>query len=265
MKGKRIYRAFIKILSLLLSFGMGVASLFAGSDFKSKIEKYKNDPLELSENFTITAHSGACMTIPNTISSINTAIAANVDILEVDVTFRPDGTAVIVHSSSPNRFRGRLFEKALKTVSEYEDMKMNLDLKAFWNLPVIQELVIEYDMLERVFFTGVSEKEVETVKKDCPLIPFYLNASLKKDKYDDTSYAKELADKIMEIGAVGLNTHYGNMSKTIVDVLHDNGLLVSAWTVNKQIDLYFLLSIGVDNITTLRPLKLDFIIENWNK
>jgi len=45
--------------------------------------------------------------------------------------------------------------------------------------------------------------------------------------------------------------------------MHENGLFVSVWTVNENIDMVRMLALSVDNITTRNPCKLKLIIGTW--
>lgn len=74
-------------------------------------EYFKKSGAEIPQEFTVTAHTGALLTKRNSVKSVITSIKACADIIEVDVTFRKDGTVVIIHSDSPADNEGVLFEK----------------------------------------------------------------------------------------------------------------------------------------------------------
>jgi glycerophosphoryl diester phosphodiesterase len=116
-----------------------------------------------------------------------------------------------------------------------------------------------------VFFTGVGEESIEQVKTKCPQIPYYLNYSPDKKLSKTGEYAKSLVEKLLYLGCIGLNCSYGEISKTIVEVLHENGLLVSVWTVDRKIDMCRMLSLSVDNITSRKPDKLLTVINSMRK
>jgi glycerophosphoryl diester phosphodiesterase len=65
---------------------------------------------------------------------------------------------------------------------------------------------------------------------------------------------------VKNAGAMGINFKYTSASKELVDVFHENGLLVSIWTVDDENNMYKILSFGPDNITTRNPDKLAKII-----
>lgn len=219
-----------------------------------------NSSLVIREGFTITAHAGAMSLPENSIIALRRAINAGVDVVEMDVTLRPDGTPVIIHSETPKQNEGVLLDEALSVVAESDKIKINLDLKQFENINEVQKLVLKHGLNERVFFTGIEENAIETVKSQCPLIPYYLNKSIDKALKNRIEYSQSLANKILELGCVGLNCSYKGMSKNIVEAVHKNGLLVSVWTVDSKSDIEKMLTLCVDNITTRKPLKIKALI-----
>ena len=216
----------------------------------------------LPDGFTVTAHTGAQFTRRNSLGSIRKAIAVGCDITEMDVTFRKDGTVVIVHMENPSDTDGILFDDALEQVAKSPRIKVNLDLKAFWNTAAVQQAVCRPGLLERVFYTGVYIGNAEQVRNGSPDIPYYINERISDDKLKNREYIEQVARNITEAGGIGLNSNFHGINALVVEVMHKNGLLVSAWTVNKKKDQLRMLALGVDNITTTAPVKLMRLVKN---
>lgn len=214
----------------------------------------------LPENFTITCHAGSLGTKANSLESVQTAVNWGADIVEFDVSFRPDGTAVIIHNSSPSQNQGVLLEEALKIVASVDNCKINLDIKSTVNLPEVDRLVKKHGLFERVFYTGVFEDWVETVKSTSD-IPYYLNHKITKEEADGKEAATEIFNRTKELGAIGINSHYENATSEFCKYAHENGLLVSLWTVNKIRDMARVISTAPDNITTKKPDILKYFIK----
>ena len=85
-----------------------------------------------------------------------------------------------------------------------------------------------------------------------------------KLKNKNRNYLLSLVEKVKNAGAIGINFNYKSASKELVDVFHENGLLVSIWTVDNEDNMYKILSFGPDNITTRNPNKLSKIILEKN-
>ncbi len=206
----------------------------------------------LPDDFTVTFHAGAIKTKPNSLESIKAALDYGAKVVEFDVSFRPDGTAVIIHDGKPEDDEGVLLDDALAVVATDKECKINLDIKSTVNLSEVDRLVKKHGLFERVFYTGVFEDWVETVK-NTSAIPYYLNHNLtKKESYDD-NLLQELADKIISLGAIGLNSNFSNASAISTHVMRKNGLLVSLWTANKAADMARVIACQPDNVTTKKP------------
>lgn len=214
----------------------------------------------LPESFTVTCHAGALFTSPNTLRSVRAAVEWGAQIVEFDVSFRPDGTPVIIHNSSPAENEGVLLAEALPIVATSNSCKINLDIKSTANLGAVDELVKKNGLFDRVFYTGVFEDWVDTVRENS-LIPYYLNYNVSKDEAADKAAVQSIADKAKNLGAIGINSNYQNANALFVDTVRKNGLLVSLWTANKIEDMVRVLKLKPDNITTKNPAVLNWIIK----
>lgn len=214
----------------------------------------------LPESFTVTYHAGAMHTKPNTVNSAKAAIDADAQIVEFDVSFRPDGTPVIIHDSEPGNNQGVFLESALEVVAEHPSCRINLDIKSMKNLGAVDELVRMYGLWNRVFYTGVFEDWVETVKSNSE-IPYYLNHNITAIESKDLLAMNRIANLAKNLGAIGINSHFEFASKKFCEFMHARGLLVSLWTVNKPADMIKVLSYAPDNVTTKRPQLLRNIIK----
>lgn len=204
---------------------------------------------------TVTWHAGAMDTQPNTLESIELATKNNAEIIEIDVTFRPDGTPVIIHSDSPAQNEGILLEEAIKILSK-GNSRVNLDLKSTANLPAVDEIITRYQMMSRAFYTGVFEDWIDTVRANST-IPFYLNYPI-----NETENAQTVADKAKKLGVIGINSNFNGVTKEFVDNIHNNGLEVSLWTANTEEEMLRCIVTNPDNITTKRPDLLNAILNN---
>lgn len=201
---------------------------------------------------TVTAHSGAFGTPDNSIDFIKKVLEEHCDIIEMDVTFRPDGTPVIIHSGSPKPDEGILLRDAFALIAADPAIQMNLDLKSVKNLPAVDELLDRYGLTDRAFYTGVGADWAPVVKENSK-VPYYLNADVPVWNRSREKALAALADKVASLGAVGVNTHYANCRPAMVKAFHDKGMPVSVWTVNDEKNAAKYGSMGVDNITSRRP------------
>ena len=215
---------------------------------------------ELPEKFSVTYHTGALKTKQNSIDSINSALAHGAKTVEIDVSFRPDGTPVIIHNDSPKETEGILLEKAFEAVAQSKECMINLDIKSTKNLAAVDELASKYKLTERVFYTGVFENFVNSVQKDSQ-IPYYLNYNVSENEANSISDLLKIAEKVKNYRAIGINSNYTYANDLFVKTMRENGLLVSLWTVNKTDDMIKILKLKPDNITTKKPHILNNILK----
>lgn len=206
---------------------------------------------KLPEGFTVTAHTGAMETADNSLESLEVGLA-NADVIEFDLRFASDGTPVLSHNWPVPKDAVSL-ETAFRLLTQHPDKKANVDLKSTDNLSEVQRLAEETGVLDQIFFTGVFPKFVPAVRADAPKIPYYLNCDIVPFLKYSAAYAERLARRVQKAGAVGLNSNYGNATRTIVAAQRRRGLLVSLWTPSTPEKLEKTLLLKPDNITTRTP------------
>lgn len=232
-----------------------------GTGFAAEhISHIRNKPVVIPENFTITAHTGCEGTADNSLEAIQKGYESGADIVEFDVNFTADGEPVLAHDNAEND--SVKLKDAFELVAKCEGLRVNVDCKATDNLRAIAETAQACGILDRIFYTGIEEKDVEAVRMQTPDIVYYLNADIIKSKKNDEDYIRSLVKLTKDSGAAGLNINFGGVSKKMTDIFREEGLEVSVWTVNKQFDMHKVLALGCDNITTRQPNKLKEIINS---
>ena len=220
----------------------------------------KNKDVDLPANFTVTAHTGCGGTKDNSLEAIETGYLSGADIVEFDVHFNSKGEPVLAHDyAADNSVK---LKDALDLVAKFDNLRVNVDCKTVDNLKAIVAIAEECGVKDRIFYTGIEAKDVETVKRDTPEVKYYLNTKIDKTKKYNDEYIRSLADLVLDYDAIGLNIHYSEASKKMIDIFHQSGLEVSLWTVNKEFDMCKVLHLGCDNITTRQPSKLIDIMQN---
>lgn len=216
--------------------------------------------MNLPENFTVTAHSGCEKTTPNSLNSLKAADKLNCDIAEVDVRFTDEGIPVMAHDRNFSDVTA--LEDAFALVSGFDRLKLNLDIKETSHLADIIPLAEKYSMTDRVFCTGIFEKDTQEIKKQLPGYTYYLNMGIKPAVFQTKRYLDKICRIIKENGAVGINCNHKKVTKKMVNYLHKNNLFVSLWTVDNEKDMKRVLSLCPDNITTRHPSELKKLISD---
>jgi glycerophosphoryl diester phosphodiesterase len=226
---------------------------------KKETEFYKSQQINLPKDFTYTAHTGCCGTADNSLEAIKVGIEHGAQIVEFDLYFNDKNEAVLSHDKPKGN--EVTLDEAFKLIATYADVKVNVDVKLCNdNLHIVYDLAEKYNITDRIFFTGINSEDVEMVKNECPIVPYYLNYDVKKGNKHTAEYLNELVKIVKDSGAVGINFNKDSATKDLVDTFHNNDLLVSIWTVNEEKDMYKILYFAPDNITTRQPDKLKDII-----
>jgi len=222
------------------------------------MNELKNAEFNLPANFTYTAHTGCEGTKENSLESIEKGYENGADIVEFDLNFDESGNPVLCHDEPEG---GEVtLDEAFSKVSEYENLKVNVDAKSDLYLEKVKPLAEKYGISDRIFFTGIKDEFVENARKTG--VDYYLNIDVENPTKHSEEYLLSLIKKVKEAGAIGINFNKNNASSELVEAFHENRLLVSIWTVDSKTELFEILLLSPDNITTRNPHKIRKIIED---
>jgi len=141
---------------------------------------------------------------------------------------------------------------------------INLDIKETRTLNSLYDMLVEYNLLDRAFLTGIEAMNVNDVKQSsCRDMDYYLNCQLSRIKIFGEDYQQKLLKTLEETGAVGVNCNYKYAGATLSEVLHKNGYKLSVWTVNDKSTIKRALMLKPDNITTKEYDLVIATIDNW--
>ncbi len=249
----------------VFAFLTSVAMIVGVADY-AVTKSYDERKLTFMDDFTITAHTGAYGTEMNSIEAVEAAIKNNVQILEVDVRQRPNGTLVMSHDLVVTNNDGAPLEDALKLIKEKEDMQINFDIKETRVLNALHALLVDYNLLDRSFLTGIEQINVKAVKdSNCANMDYYLNYKPSKFKAFSDDYRQKIIRLLEDTGAVGINCNYKFAGSQLSNLLHKKGYKLSVWTVDSERSAKKMLVIKPDNITTKDPDMINSVINNWGK
>ena len=222
------------------------------------MEKTVNSAKVIAKKFTVTAHTGCEGTKDNSLEAIKKGYDSGADIVEFDVHFNSKGEPVLAHDYAADD--SEKLKDAFELIAKCEGLRVNIDCKTVDNLKAITKTAEECGVKDRIFYTGIEEKDVETVKRDTPEIEYFLNKKTKRLMKNNEKYIRSLVSDVKRLGAVGINLRFKAVSKKMVDIFRQEGLMVSVWTVNNEKDMRKVLPLSCDNITTRQPSMLLEII-----
>jgi glycerophosphoryl diester phosphodiesterase len=216
----------------------------------------------------IIAHRGASsIAPPNTLKSFQKAIVLKADYIEFDIHKTLDDEIVIIHDAYFNDLSGH--KKWIK------DMKLKelkaLDVGEGENIPTLRELIKiakgNIGLQCEIKAPGLSKLLVKLLNKenliDTSIISsFMLNELLELQKINSklklallippeihfTRRLTKYCNKAIENNFYAVHPYFKSINNEIVEVIHDQNLLVNVWTVNKESDMRKVLKMGVDGI-----------------
>lgn len=248
----------------VFAFVVSVAMVIGVADY-AVTKSYDERKLTFVDDFTITAHTGAYSTAMNTVEFVQTAIENEAKIIELDIRLRPDHTVVMSHDLVVTNNDGNPLEDAL-VLLEGTDIQINLDIKETRSLNYLYELLVQHNLVEQSFLTGIETINIKALKEsDCANMDYYLNYRPSRTKIFFDEYRTKLIDLLEETGAVGINCNYKYAGSQLSGLLHKKGYKLSVWTIDKERTAKKMLVIKPDNITTKNPEMIQNVIDNWGK
>ncbi|MET9887699.1 glycerophosphodiester phosphodiesterase [Streptomyces sp. NPDC006430] len=198
----------------------------------------------------------------NTLPSIRSAFARGADAVEIDVRLTRDGEAVLLHDDTLQRLWGHDVRLDAVTAPQLRELTGG-------GVPTLREALTAAGagrvMIDLPGATPESVRRVVGQVREC--------GARDRTYYcagPDTMLAVRAADPGAEIAltwttlapprrvlidAVGprwLNYRFGLVDRELTDALHEEGLLVSAWTADTTCTMRRLIAAGVDAVTTNR-------------
>ncbi|MEW6092937.1 MAG: glycerophosphodiester phosphodiesterase family protein [Chloroflexota bacterium] len=232
----------------------------------------------------IIAHRGDSAHAPeNTLSAFVMAAEKGADAIEFDVKLTADGQVIVIHDQTVDRttnghgdvrrlplaalrdldagarFEARFSGERIPTLDEVfkavgKRLHMNIELTNYATpsdslVAKVVELVVKYDMQDRVLFSSFFPRNLRRVRSLLPETPRGLLA-----------WAGWLGFPARTFGwrrdYYALHPHLSNVDAGLVSRLHAAGKRLHVWTVNAEEDMKHMIALGVDGIFTDDPALL---------
>lgn len=225
-------------------------------------EDLRAKEIKLSVSLTVTARTGCLGTVENSFLSAKTGVNSGAQMISADILFNKDGEPVLAAELEDADNENTVpLERVFEYLAGQSGVSMLLNIKEVTNLPGLEDLAKKYELTNRVFFTGANSNQAPYIMNKSPSIGLYLEIEPDKGKLSDPLYCAGLAESAVNLGVPGVNCSSKLTNKTLVNALHEYGLLVSVYGAEKEADFYRLLDYGVDNIITKDPAALIAIIK----
>ena len=248
----------------------------------------------------VISHRGANKQAPqNTIPAFEKSLEIGVDGFETDVHMSADGVPVVCHNYTIDETsdgKGEISSKTLEelrcydfgsyfhekfkgtqiptldeflTLCETADIEiMNIELKTplSGEKGIVEKTISavkEHGLFDKLLISSFSpELLVECKRIDPKCKTGFLYSPDRKIAFQKMIFG--YVDFAKEIKADYLHPHYCFVSKKYVKNLHDNGIGINVWTVDKPDTVNRMLACGVDGIITNVPDMVNALVETFD-
>ena len=204
--------------------------------------------------------------LENTIEAFQSAISLGYQYLETDLRETSDGKIITFHDPNLKRITGANItisetkfsdirmrrlpsRETIPTIDElleeFPDSFFNMDLKVNQIEEKVLKKINSHNALERVCLGSFNSK---IIKKINSLEPKILTSMGISQVIMYKFFQKKNLSKLIQIP-----THWKGIkviTKKFIDRLHNDGLKVHVWTINKETEMQSLIDLGVDGIMT---------------
>ena len=204
--------------------------------------------------------------LENTIEAFQSAVSLGYLYLETDLRETSDGKIITFHDPNLKRITGANItisetkfsdirmrrlpsRETIPTIDElleeFPDSFFNMDLKVNQIEEKVLKKINSHNALERVCLGSFNSK---TIKKINSLEPKILTSMGISQVIMYKFFQKKNISKLIQIP-----THWNGIkviTKKFIDRLHNDGLKVHVWTINKETEMQSLIDLGVDGIMT---------------
>ena len=247
----------------------------------------------------VISHRGANLEAPqNTIPAFEKSMEIGVDGFETDIHLTADGIPVVCHNytiDETSNGNGEVKAMTLDELRQYDfglwfhdkfkgtkiptleeflslcetaDIEiMNIEIKPplDGNMEIVQktiDAVKAHGLFEKLLISSFSpEVLVECKKIDAECKTGFLYSPDRKIFYQKMIFG--YVEFAKEIKADYLHPHYYTVTKKYVEKLHENGIGINVWTVDKPETVKKLLKLGVDGIITNAPGMVNDLIARF--
>ncbi|MFE7401645.1 glycerophosphodiester phosphodiesterase [Streptomyces sp. NPDC057557] len=229
----------------------------------------------MATTVTAVAHRGDPYRVrENTLPSIRSALERGADAVEVDVRVTRDGVPVLLHDSTLQRLWGHDVRLDRLTHEELTELTAG-------GVPTLRDALLAAGthrvMVDLPGSTDDSVRRIVGVVRECGAgeRAYYCagpDAMLRVRAADPsaeialtwTTLAPPRAALLDAVRPKWLNYRFGLVDRELTDRLHQDGLLVSAWTADTRRTMRRLVRQGVDSITTNRVDALQRVLTNFS-
>ena len=197
----------------------------------------------------ITAHAGCMNTSMDSIESVQEGIKYGADIIEIDLNVNTDNDLVLSHDIPREGDEYPRFKMVLEMIKDKKDILLNVDVKNTVILKRLKNVISEYELLDRVFLTGLILQDIRSNKEFLNGLHYFINLGISDLKNVEL---EKLIKKLEALNIIGININHRLVTPELITICKERKLLISVWTVDDTHDMEKIIGFKVNSITTKR-------------
>lgn len=232
---------------------------------RNSVSSYLREDLSNVDNISLISHCSEVDGTVNSVAGFKESVRLGANAVIVDLCFKKDGTPVMTDSYSEIDSA----EKVEALFAAMKEEKFNsacvyLNIVQLSDISKLNSLAVEYNVVNRVFLTGIDADRYELIGTDDTILPFLIDYTFTAEELDSVkngSFSKPEA--LEKTGASGLVTDYSQLSDELVETLNDYGILFTVDGIESTADMCKALLCGANNVIVKDIKKSRETVDEW--
>lgn len=255
----------IIVISAVLVAAVVVAAVVFPIIRRSSVSGYMNEDLKNVDNINLISRCSEIDGKKNSVAGFKESVRLGADTVIVDLCFKNDGTPVMSDSYAEVD-SSETVQSLFSAMNEdkFKDINVYLNIVQLSDLTQLNSLSVEYNVVSRVFLTGIDPDHYDLIGTDDTILPFLLNYTFSSEELDsakDGSFS--IPQVIKDYGATGLVISYSQLSEELVEALNDYGITLTVDGTEKTADMCNALLTGANNIIVKDIQKARETVDEW--
>lgn len=228
---------------------------------------YMKDDLKNVDNISLISHCTEIDGKKNSVAGVKESVRLGANAVIVDLCFRKDGTPVLTENYS-NADSAETVDRLFQAMNDEKFKKtvIYLNIVQLSDISKLNTLAVDYNMLDRLFLTGIDSDRYDLIDSDDTIIPLLLDyrfSAQELSSIGDGSFKKPTI--LEEKGAVGIVADKSQISADLVEVLNDYGIIFVADGIENTAEMCEALINGTDNVIVPNIEKAKDVLNKWTE
>ena len=252
-------------ISAVLIAAIVAAAIIIPLARRNSVSVYMREDLSNVDNISLISHCSEVDGTVNSVAGFKESVRLGANAVIVDLCFKKDGTPVMTDSYSEIDSAEKV-EALFAAINEekFNSACVYLNIVQLSDISKLNSLVVEYNVVNRVFLTGIDADRYELIGTDDTILPFLIDYTFTAEELDSVkngSFSKPEA--LEKTGASGLVTDYSQLSDELVETLNDYGILFTVDGIEDTPDMCKALLCGANNVIVKDIKKSRETVDEW--